>query len=144
MEGPKVGVGAVIIKENTILLGLRKGAHGEGTWGLPGGHLEPGEEIGDCATRETKEECGLDVGFSGIIGITNDIFEDKGVHYVTLFASCNYILGNPVVEEPHKCERWEWFEFENLPKNLFLPFKNLVESISSFEELKKRIVYSSS
>jgi len=27
--------------------------------------------------------------------------------------------------EPEKCEKWEWFEWEKLPKNLFLPFKNL-------------------
>ncbi len=144
MEGPKVGVGAIILKNNRILLGLRKGAHGEGTWGLPGGHLEPGEEIGDCATRETKEECGLDVEFSSIAAITNDIFKEKGVHYVTIFANCRYGGGSPVVKEPHKCESWDWFEFENLPENLFLPFKNLVESIASFEDLKKRIVYSSS
>lgn len=144
MNGPKVGVGAIVLDNKKILLGLRKGAHGEGTWGLPGGHLEPGEEIGDCAIRETKEECGLDVISQGVAALTNDIFEEKQVHYVTIFVSCDYQGGSPKILEKEKCDCWKWFEFEELPENLFLPFKNLLSSITSFEELKQNVLYYSS
>ena len=37
---PRVGIGVIIRKDNKILLGKRKNAHGEGSWCFPGGHLE--------------------------------------------------------------------------------------------------------
>lgn len=42
---PRVGIGVFIFKNNKFLMGCRKGAHGEGTWSIPGGHLEFGESM---------------------------------------------------------------------------------------------------
>ncbi|MFJ4779276.1 NUDIX domain-containing protein [Streptomyces sp. NPDC088762] len=39
-----------------------------GTWALPGGKMELGESIGDCAVRETFEETGIEVEIVGIVG----------------------------------------------------------------------------
>ena len=36
---PRVGVGVVVIKNNRLLLGKRKGAHGAGEWSFAGGHI---------------------------------------------------------------------------------------------------------
>ncbi len=41
-------------------------------WALPGGAMELGESLADCAIRETKEETGLDVEVVGIVGIYSD------------------------------------------------------------------------
>lgn len=43
-----------------------------GDWALPGGGHDLGERIADTAVRETKEETGLDVEVTGIIGIYTD------------------------------------------------------------------------
>jgi 8-oxo-dGTP diphosphatase len=58
---PKVGVGVMILKDGKVLLGKRKGSHGEGEYAFPGGHLEYMESFEDCARREVNEECGIEI-----------------------------------------------------------------------------------
>ena len=55
---PRVGVGLLIIREYEILLGWRRGSHGAGEYGGPGGHLEFGETPEACIKRELAEEAG--------------------------------------------------------------------------------------
>jgi len=124
---PKVGVGVIVIKDNKVLLGKRKSSHGTGSWCFPGGHLEFGEAVEDCARRETFEETGIKVKNIRMGMFTNDIFEKEGKHYITLFAVCNYDSGKLKVMEPEKCEKWEWFKWDNLPNPLFVPIENLLK-----------------
>jgi 8-oxo-dGTP diphosphatase len=132
MERPKVGLSLIIIKDNKILLGKRKGSHGQGTWAFPGGHLEGGESFSDCLIRENEEETGLKIEITdkNPFAITNDIFEKEDKHYITLFIRANYISGEPQILEPEKCEGWQWFsieELKNMKENLFLPIQNLLK-----------------
>ncbi|MFW5991429.1 MAG: nucleotide triphosphate diphosphatase NUDT15 [Candidatus Nanoarchaeia archaeon] len=125
MQRPFVGVGVIVRKNGRVLLGKRKSSHGEGTWCFPGGHLEYGEDIEDCAKRETKEETGIEIQNLKRAGFTNDIFGEK--HYVTLFIVSDYLAGEVQLKEPDKCEKWEWFSWDALPEPLFLPVKNLLK-----------------
>lgn len=52
---------------------------------MPGGHLEFGESFENCATREVLEETGLTVQNVRFLTATNDVMEDEGKHYVTIF-----------------------------------------------------------
>ncbi|WP_404434227.1 NUDIX domain-containing protein [Microbacterium lacus] len=40
-----------------------------GLWALPGGGMELGESMEECAVREVKEETGLDVEITGLVGV---------------------------------------------------------------------------
>jgi 8-oxo-dGTP diphosphatase len=122
---PRVGVGVFVVHQGRVLLGKRRGAHGAGTWGLPGGHLEHGETIDHCARREVLEETGLDVLDVRLGPYVSDVFPE-GKHYVTLFATARPSNGAEArVLEPEKCERWDWFVWEALPEPLFLPLASI-------------------
>ena len=60
-QKPKAGVGIMVLKDGKVLLGKRKGSHGEGEYAFPGGHLEYMESFEDCAKREVREECGVEI-----------------------------------------------------------------------------------
>ncbi len=126
-QRPEIGVGAIILKDGKVLLGLRKGSHGAGTWSFPGGHLEFGESLEECATREVFEETGVSLKNIRRGTFTNDIFESEQRHYVTLYVIAEYDSGEPTVKEPNKCERWAWFSWDQLPHPLFLPLRNLLK-----------------
>lgn len=123
---PRVGVAVMIVQNYMVLLGKRKMSHGDGTWALPGGHLEFNETIEDCAKREVFEETGLLIKDVRYAAFTNDIFRDEKKHYVTLFVVSEHCHGTPELKEPDKCEGWKWFSWRMLPEPLFLPLKNLL------------------
>lgn len=125
MERPKVGVGVFVLKEGKVLFGKRKNSHGEGSWGLPGGHLELNEELEDCARREVLEETGMKIKNVRIGTFTNDIFKEEGKHYITLFIVAEHESGEPQIKEPDRCEKWEWHDWKNPPAPLFIPLQNL-------------------
>lgn len=123
---PRVGVGVIIVRDGCVLLGERMGSHGAGTWALPGGHLEFGESIEDCARRETVEETGLHLEVVKPAPYTNDVMHQEGKHYVTAFVLASAQAGEPQVLEPEKCKEWRWFRWSALPDNLFQPLRTLV------------------
>lgn len=134
---PRVGVGVILIKNETILLGKRKNSHGAATWAPPGGHLEFGESWQDCAKREVLEETGIQISNILFYAVTNDIFIQENKHYLTLFMITETFTDEPKIMEPEKCEFWSWFSINELPENLFLPLKNLIVQKSNFKETLK-------
>jgi 8-oxo-dGTP diphosphatase len=124
---PKVGVAIIVVKDSKILLGKRLNSHGSGTWQFPGGHLEFGESIEDCAKRELFEETGLTIRNIRFGPYTNDIFKTEQKHYITLFVIADYDSGTVTVKEPNKSDKWGWFSWSQLPEPKFLPIQNLMK-----------------
>lgn len=129
----RVGVGVYIFNQNNqVLLGLRKGAHGSGMWCPPGGHMEFGESNEQAVLREAKEETNLDLLPESVVlqGVTNDFYAESGRHYITLHFFCRRFSGEPQLMEPDKCARWQWFDVDRLPENLFLSNRNFLRNHS--------------
>ena len=122
---PLVGVAIFIANCNgEIVMGKRKGSHGAGTWSIPGGHLEYGEDFLTCCAREVKEETNLIVSKIEEVTFKNVIHEGK--HYITLYFKATVWGGELKTMEPEKCEGWEWVEAMDMPKPLFEPMDLIV------------------
>lgn len=126
---PRVGVGIVVINDKKILLGKRKGSHGSQEWSFPGGHLEFGETVEECAFRELYEETGLKALSMQMGPWVDDIIENEK-HYVTLFVIVNQFEGDLQLMEPDKCEGWHWFDENSLPSPLFSPVRSLIKKLN--------------
>jgi 8-oxo-dGTP diphosphatase len=124
-RAPRVGVAVVVMRHGRVLLGQRLGSHGAGSWALPGGHLEYGETIEQCARREVLEETGLELQRLARGPYTSDVFEVEGRHYVTLFVLARSERGDPTPPEASKCAGWCWFRWSELPAPLFQPLATL-------------------
>ena len=128
-EKPQVGTAIIITKDDKVLLMKRKGSHSPDTWSTPGGHLDFGETLEGCAAREAKEEVGVDVVDVRFRAVTNDVFEETGRHYVTVWME-GKASGDPVIAAEREVEEIGWFDWDALPQPLFLPLENLVKENS--------------
>lgn len=85
---PKIGVSALLVKDNKVLLVKRGKEPFKGFWSLPGGLLEFGEEAKTATIREVKEETELNVQepefLTYLEAMSTDGNEDTPFHYVLL------------------------------------------------------------
>ncbi|WP_062998004.1 NUDIX domain-containing protein [Nocardia mikamii] len=63
------GSALVVDTDGSILMQRRSDS---GNWSLPGGVMEIGETLEQCVVRETREESGLDIEITGLLGIYTD------------------------------------------------------------------------
>ncbi len=84
------------------------------------------ESFEECARRETREECGMEIMNIRFILLSNvKTYTPK--HYVHIGLTAFWESGEPVVREPEKCEGWEWHALDDLPHPLFEPAKRMIE-----------------
>ena len=87
-DAPRVGVGAVVLHEDRVLLVRRGGRPSPGKWSLPGGLVELGETTAEAVRREIAEECGCDIRVVGICGVIDRVVHDAEgrvrYHYVLI------------------------------------------------------------
>jgi 8-oxo-dGTP diphosphatase len=72
-DAPRVGVGAVILDGDRVLLAKRGQAPSLGKWSIPGGLVHLGERIEDAVRREVREECGVEVRLLGLCGVIDRV-----------------------------------------------------------------------
>jgi 8-oxo-dGTP diphosphatase len=77
-----IRVGAVVARDGSLLLVRHQKPDRDPYWVLPGGRLEPGETIPECAEREISEETGLSARFSGVLYVSE--FLREGRHTVDI------------------------------------------------------------
>ena len=74
---PMVGVGAIVCRDDTVLLVRRSKAPGKGNWSLPGGAQELGETVFEAARREVLEETSVTIDVLGLVDVVDSIHADS-------------------------------------------------------------------
>lgn len=137
--GLRLGVAAVLWRNDQVLMLQRSGSHGADTWAFPGGHVDHGEVPRVTVAREVLEETGLALGPGSFVPetFTADIFEAKDKKYITLYFRANVPLGlKPEIKEPEKCSDMKWVTPGQWPGELFLPIRNLLKQPDGARVLK--------
>lgn len=120
-----LAVNVAVIQRDKILLTQREDFE---TWILPGGTVEARESIAQAAIRETKEETGLEVKLTGLVGIYSRQGNALDGH-VVLFR------GNPIGGEikcqPGETVAVEWFPFDQIPTPLSLGHQRRIQDAIS-------------
>jgi ADP-ribose pyrophosphatase YjhB (NUDIX family) len=111
---PGLVVNVAVIHDNKILLTKREDFE---IWILPSGGVEDGESIAQAAIRETKEETGLDVELTSLVGIYSRLGDMLPNHAVLFLAKP---LGGDIKCQEGETLEVKWFEFDEIP-NLLAP-----------------------
>jgi 8-oxo-dGTP diphosphatase len=109
-DAPLVGVGAIIIEGDRVVLVKRGHPPLAGEWSIPGGVLEMGETLRQAAAREALEETGLTVEVGELLGVYDRILRDADertrYHYVLIDFLCRRIAGDPEAAGDAADARW--------------------------------------
>lgn len=124
-----IGTSAWVENKGKLLMLERLGTHadGYGTWGIPGGWLDHGEDDLWGAVRETFEETGVVVEPVSRLPYVVGKSDDGSRTIVTLYIKCKYISGTPTVMEPEKTGEVGWIYKDYLYEmNLFAPLQQFI------------------
>ena len=109
-DAPLVGVGAIIIEADRVVLVRRGHPPLAGEWSIPGGVLEVGETLRQAAVREALEETGLRVEVGELLGVYDRILRDADerprYHYVLIDFLCRKIAGDFQAADDAAEARW--------------------------------------
>ncbi len=108
--------GVVIVRDGLVLLSERAKEPFRGWWEVPGGFVERGEHPADAAIREVREELGIDISLTGLIGIYIEDSQWGEQLQVTVFeATTDAVTCSPDLTE---VTGWAWFAPADLPMEL--------------------------
>jgi ADP-ribose pyrophosphatase YjhB (NUDIX family) len=117
-ETPLVGIGAIIIEADLVVLVKRAHPPIQGHWSIPGGVLEVGEMVREAAIREAREETGLIVEPGELLGVYDRILRDPEhrveYHYVLIDFLCRAVAGELLAASDAAEVRW--FTRKQLPE----------------------------
>jgi len=96
-DRPLVGVGALIVHQDKVVIVQRGTEPLKGQWSIPGGALEIGETLRECAAREALEETGLHVEAGPVLEVFDSIYHAPDgriqYHYVLIDFACRLLGG---------------------------------------------------
>ncbi len=128
-HNPIPAAGAIVIKENKILLVKRAVAPKIGWWCIPAGFMEWDEHPSQTAVRELREETGLDVKLKSFFEVYSG-HDDPRMNAVLILYLATEIGG--ILSADDDALDAKYFGFDELPKEI--AFKSHIQALSDYRE----------
>jgi 8-oxo-dGTP diphosphatase len=131
-----VGFGVLVLRDNKVLLGRRHEDPDKAdsvfraadVWTMPGGKLDYGEAFVEGAKRELAEETSLAIELEDLEVICVNEDKNEHAHFITIGLCAKKFSGEAKVMEPDEITEWNWFDLEELPKNLYFPSAKILKN----------------
>jgi 8-oxo-dGTP diphosphatase len=131
IEVVRAGIAVLLVNRGKVLLGKRRTEPNCGSYALPGGKPEFGENPEDTARREIREETGIILtGKLEQFYWVNNFNPESGTHFITLIYLAKSFKGTPKNAEPEKNEGWAWYSLNKLPHPLWPHLDVVLEKLA--------------
>ncbi len=128
---PKLVACAIVEIDNRIVLLRRARSPERGKWVMPGGYVDRGEKVEEAAIRETKEECGIDIGLKRLFGV----YSYPGYLEVVVVYLADYLSGSLIADDETTDSKL--ISIEDIPWDE-LAFESTRDALRDYCELKKK------
>ena len=123
---PGIAVIVAVIDDGKILLTRREDFE---VWCLPGGSVEDGESLAEAALREAKEETGVDVKLTRLVGVYSRLGGKNDIHAILFVARP---IGGRLKTQPGETIEVAYFPFDGLPQELLFGHrKRIADAINN-------------
>ena len=129
---PSVTADGIVLKGNDIVLIKRGKEPFKGSYALPGGFLNYGERLEECAVREVLEETGVKTKVVELVGVYSSPDRDPRGHFVTAVYHLEPVGG--MLKAGDDAKDAEWVPLDKLPKFAFDHGKIIQDFLSRRKE----------
>jgi ADP-ribose pyrophosphatase YjhB (NUDIX family) len=106
-----VGVTGAVVRGNAVLYVRRNYEPNKNFWTLPGGYAEHTETLDEAVRRELREETGIEINVTGVIGVRTR-YGGKGGAVLVIFR-CELVSGEPQADD-YEISAAEFFDAEHI------------------------------
>jgi ADP-ribose pyrophosphatase YjhB (NUDIX family) len=118
-RNPKPCAGALVEQDGRVLLVRRAVTPYLGEWDIPGGFLHEWEHPAEAARREVREETGLDVELTELLGILLDRYGDADHNTLNIYYRARVFAGEARAGDD--AADLGWFGPDELPERIAFP-----------------------
>ena len=130
----QIGVGGIVVNKNDEVLMVQEKvspmAYYQGSWKLPGGLADPGEDFADTVAREVREETGVMTALLGVVNL-------RHMHGVRFGQADLYVVvklratSEEIVMDPNELAGARWMSRADIEKRVV---QETDKSISSLDD----------
>ena len=129
-------VSFVVNKDNQLLMGLRCDDFDGGNWAVPGGHLDVGESLSECALRELWEETGITASVAQQFAYVEQPITISNKHYFHFgFIVKDFDASDLKNGESEDISEWKWYNLDQIPPNLAPSQREIILKFMKFQKI---------